>query len=162
MIDHELEPTELGSPQGGVISSLIANIYLDAFDPEMKRRGHRIVRYAADILILCDSRSGAEHALQVATKILEGTLKVTVNREKTHLVKASQGVKFLRVQIQTSWTSIQDKKIAEFKEKVKSLTRRTSPVNLAQVIDDLNPMIRGFANYFRMANCKELLRDLSV
>ncbi len=53
MIDHEIEPTELGSPQGGVISPLIANIYLDAFDQEMKRRGHRIVRYADDILILC-------------------------------------------------------------------------------------------------------------
>lgn len=162
MIDHEIEPTELGSPQGGVISPLIANIYLDAFDQEMKRRGHRIVRYADDILILCASRSGAEHALQVATEILEGTLKLTVNREKTHLVEASKGVKFLGVQIHMSWTSIQDKKIDAFKEKVKAITRRSSPVNLAQVIDDLNPVLRGFSHYFRMANCKELFRDLSV
>jgi len=162
MIDHEIEPTELGSPQGGVISPLIANIYLDAFDQEMKRRGHRIVRYADDILILCASRSGAEHALQVATEILEGTLKLTVNREKTHLVAASKGVKFLGVQIHVSWTSIQDKKIEAFREKVKAITRRSSPVNLAQVINDLNPVLRGFANYFRMANCKELFRDLSV
>ena len=162
MIDHEVEATELGSPQGGVISPLIANIYLDAFDQEMKRRGHRIVRYADDILILCASRSGAEHALQVATEILEGTLKLTVNREKTHLVRASQGVKFLGVEIHTSWTRIQDKKIAAFKAKVKAITRRTSPVNLEQVIADLNPVLRGFANYFRMANCTELFRDLSV
>lgn len=162
MIDQEIEPTELGSPQGGVISPLIANIYLDAFDQEMKRRGHRIVRYADDILILCASRSGAERALQVATEILEGTLKLTVNREKTHLVEASQGVKFLGVQIHTSWTSIQDKKIDAFKQKVKAITRRTSPVNLAQVIDDLNPVLRGFANYFRMANCKSQFRDLAV
>lgn len=162
MIDHEIEPTELGSPQGGVISPLIANIYLDAFDQEMKRRGHRIVRYADDILILCASRSGAEHALQVATEILEGRLKLTVNREKTHLVEASKGVKFLGVQIHMSWTSIQDKKIDAFKEKVKAITRRSSPVNLAQVIADLNPVLRGFAHYFRMANCKDLFRDLSV
>lgn len=162
MIDHEIEATELGSPQGGVISPLIANIYLDAFDQEMKRRGHRIVRYADDILILCASRSGAEHALQVATEILEGTLKLIVNREKTHLVKASKGVKFLGVQIHTSWTSIQDKKIDAFKAKVKAITRRTSPVNLAQVIADLNPVLRGFANYFRMANCTHLFRELSV
>ena len=162
MIDHEIEPTELGSPQGGVISPLIANIYLDAFDQEMKRRGHRIVRYADDILILCASRSGAEHALQVATEILEGRLKLTVNREKTHVVEASQGVKFLGVQIHMSWTSIQDKKVEAFKEQVKAITRRSSPVNLAQVINDLNPVLRGFANYFRMANCKELFRDLLV
>ena len=162
MIDHEIAPTELGSPQGGVISPLIANIYLDAFDQEMKRRGHRIVRYADDILILCASHAGAEHALQVATEILEGTLKLTVNREKTHLVKSSQGVKFLGVQIHTSWTSIQDKKIDAFKTKVKAITRRTSPVNLAQVIADLNPVLRGFANYFRMSNCKHLFRELSV
>jgi group II intron reverse transcriptase/maturase len=162
MIDHEIEPTELGSPQGGVISPLIANIYLDAFDQEIKRRGHSIVRYADDILILCASRSGAEHAQQVATEILEGTLKLTVNREKTHLVEASQGVKFLGVQIHTVWTRVQDKKIDAFTAKVKAITRRTSPVNLAQVIHDLNPVLRGFANYFRMANCKELFRDLSV
>lgn len=162
MIDHEIEPTELGSPQGGVISPLIANIYLDAFDQEMKRRGHRIVRYADDILILCASRSGAEHALKVATEILEGKLKLTVNREKTHLAQASQGVKFLGVQIYLLRTSIQDKKIDAFKEKVKAITRRNSPVNLAQVINDLNPVLRGFANYFRMANCKTRFRDLSV
>lgn len=127
-----------------------------------ERRGHRIVRYADDILILCASRSGAEHALQVATEILEGTLKLTVNREKTHLVEASQGVKFLGVQIHTSWTGIQDKKINAFKAKVKAITRRNSPVNLTQVIDDLNPVLRGFANYFRMANCQAEFRDLSV
>lgn len=162
MIDHGIEPTELGSPQGGVTAPLIANIYLDAFDQEMKRRGHRILRYADDILILCASGSGAEHALQAATQIREGTLKLTVNREKTHLVEASKGVKFLGVQIHMSWTSIQDKKIDAFREKVKAITRRNSPVNLAQVINDLNPVLRGVANYFRMANCQELFRDLSV
>jgi RNA-directed DNA polymerase len=67
MIDHQVEATEIGSPQGGVVSPLIANIYLDAFDQEMKRRGHRIVRYADDILILCASRTGAEQAQAVAT-----------------------------------------------------------------------------------------------
>ncbi len=63
------EATELGSPQGGVASPLIANIYLDAFDQEMKRRGHRIVRYADDILILCRSKRSAEHAMSVAVEI---------------------------------------------------------------------------------------------
>jgi RNA-directed DNA polymerase len=84
MIEGNWVATELGSPQGGVVSPLIANIYLDAFDQEMKRRGHRIVRYADDILILCRSESAASRALATATKILEVDLKLTVNRDKTH------------------------------------------------------------------------------
>ena len=162
MIDHQIEATEIGSPQGGVISPLIANIYLDAFDKEMKRRGHRIVRYADDILILCATRTGAEHAQTVATEILEGELKLTVNQEKTHLAHASQGVKFLGVEISSTWTRIQDKKVSALKDKVKAITRRSSPVNLEQVIADLNPILRGFANYFRMANCKGVFSELAV
>jgi len=160
MIDGNWEATEIGSPQGGVISPLISNVYLDAFDQEMKRRGHRIVRYADDILILCRSRSAAEYAYDVATDILEGELRLTVNKEKTHLVHAYRGVKFLGVEVGLRWTRIQDKKVAAFKAKVKALTRRNSPVNLEKVIADLNPVLRGFANYFRMANCKGLFAEL--
>lgn len=160
MVDGAWESTEIGSPQGGVISPLISNVYLDAFDQEMKRRGHRIVRYADDILILCRSRSAAHHAREVATAILEVDLRLTVNTEKTHVTHASKGVKFLGVEISGRWTRIQTKKIAAFKEKVKKITRRSSPVNLQQVIRDLNPVLRGFANYFRMANCKRLFSEL--
>jgi RNA-directed DNA polymerase len=154
MVDGEWQPTEVGSPQGGVISPLISNIYLDAFDQEMKRRGHRIVRYADDILILCRSESAAHHALAVATNYLEGPLLLTVNVEKTHVTHAARGVKFLGVEIGTRWIRIQRKKVTAFKEKVKRITRRSSPVNLVKVIRDLNPVLRGFANYFRMANCR--------
>ena len=161
IIDGNWEATELGSPQGGVFSPLIANVYLDAFDQEMKRRGHRIVRYADDILILCRSETGARHAQQVATAILEGDLKLTVTREKTHRIHASQGVKFLGVEIGLVHTRIQAKKIAAFKEKVKRITRRNSPVNLEQVIIDLNPVLRGFANYFRMSNSQAVFQELA-
>lgn len=160
MIEGNWEATEIGSPQGGVISPLISNVYLDAFDQEMKRRGHRIVRYADDILILCRSRSAAEHVREVATDILEGELHLAVNKEKTHLVHASRGVKFLGVEIGLQWTRIQGKKIAAFKARVKALTRRNSPVNLEQIIKDLTPVLRGFANYFRMANCKGVFTKL--
>ncbi len=160
MIEGNWEVTEIGSPQGGVISPLISNVYLDAFDQEMMRRGHRIVRYADDILILCTSRIAAEHAREIATDILEGELRLTVNMEKTHLIHASRGVKFLGVEIGLQWIRIQSKKVAAFKAKVKAITRRSSPVNLKKVIFDLNPVLRGFANYFRMANCKGLFRDL--
>jgi RNA-directed DNA polymerase len=161
MIDGNWEATELGSPQGGVVSPLIANIYLDAFDQEMMRRGHRIVRYADDILILCRSEAGARHAMSVATEILEGDLRLTVNRDKTHLTHASQGVKFLGVLIGSVHTRIDPKKVAAFKAKVKRITRRSSPVNLEKVIADLNPVLRGWGNYFRMANCKTLFGELA-
>ena len=161
MIEGHWEATERGSPQGGVVSPLIANIYLDAFDQEMKRRGHRIVRYADDILILCRSETGAHHAQQVATDILEGDLQLTVNRDKTHLTNASRRVNLWGVEIGSMHTRIQPKKIAAFKAKVKQITRRTSPVNLEQVVIDLNPVLRGFANYFRMANCQKLFCELA-
>lgn len=160
MIEGNWEATEIGSPQGGVISPMMSNVYLDAFDQEMKRRGHRIVRYADDILILCRTRSAAEHAREVATGILEGELCLTVNKEKTHLVHASRGVKFLGVEIGLEWTRIQETKIAAFKAKVKALTGRNSSGNLEQVITDLTPVLRGFANYFRMANCKGVFTKL--
>jgi group II intron reverse transcriptase/maturase len=152
MIEGHWDATDQGSPQGGVISPLISNVYLDAFDQEMKRRRHRIVRYADDILILRRSQSAAHHACEVATAILEGELRLTVNAEKTHVTHASKGVKFLGVVIFEKTTEIQAKRIAAHKAKVKQLTRRNSPVNLAQVVNDLNPVLRGFANYFRMAN----------
>lgn len=161
MTEGVWEATELGSPQGGVVSPLIANIYLDAFDQEMMRRGYRIVRYADDILILCRSQRSARHAMSVAVDILERDLKLTVNRDKTHLTQAREGVKFLGVIIGSGHTRIAGDKIAAFKATVKAITRRTSPVNLEKVIADLNPVLRGWGSYFRMANCRKLYRQLA-
>lgn len=160
MEGQEWHETTVGSPQGGVISPLIANIYLDAFDQEMKRRGHRIVRYADDILILTRSQTAAENVMKQASRYLEEALKLTVNRDKTHIVHSKQGVDYLGVTIRTRTTSIQPRKIQAFKEKVKRITRRNSPVNLKQVIAELNPLLRGFFNYFRVANCKSVFKEL--
>lgn len=161
MAGEEWQASEVGSPQGGVISPLIANIYLDQFDQFMKERGHRIVRYADDILILCGSKSAARNALQQASRFLEEELLLTVNREKTHICHSYKGVKFLGVSIHTMYTRIQPTKIRSFKDKVKQLTRRNGGRNLDDVIDDLNPVLRGFAFYFRIANCKKMLKTLS-
>lgn len=161
MTEEGWQASTEGSPQGGVISPLIANVYLDAFDQFMKSRKHRIVRYADDTLIFTRSKSAAENARKQATRYLEEKLKLTVNQQKTHIVHSSEGVKFLGVVIHTGFTRIQEKKIRELKEKVKKITRRNSPVNLEKVIADLNPVIRGYANYFRIANCKEVFKELS-
>ncbi|WP_073615527.1 group II intron reverse transcriptase/maturase [Desulfopila aestuarii] len=161
MTNEGWQASEVGSPQGGVISPLIANIYLDAFDQFMKERGHRIVRYADDILILCRSKSAACNALGQASRYLEDELLLTVNREKTHICNSLKGVTFLGVSIHSTYTRIQEAKIWVFKEKVRALTRRNGGRNVDEVIDVLNPVLRGFAFYFRIADCKKVLRDLS-
>jgi len=160
MIGGIVEETTVGSPQGGVISPLISNVYLNQFDQHMKARGHRIVRYADDILILCTSESAAQHALRVATCYLEEGLKLTVNRDKTHLAHSCDGVAFLGVEIFTTHTRIQTKKVVAFKAKVKGITRRNQGRNLTEIIRELNPVLRGFVNYFRVANCKTELKRI--
>jgi group II intron reverse transcriptase/maturase len=161
MVEGKWEASETGSPQGGVISPLLANIYLDAFDSEMRKRGHRIVRYADDILILKRSKRGAQKVLKQAVEYLEEELKLTVNREKTHVTHSSRGVKFLGVVIHTGYTGIQEKKVKAFKDKIRVITRRNSPVNLDRVIAELNPLLRGFSNYFRIANSNKLFTRLA-
>ncbi len=161
MVGGEWRASEVGSPQGGVISPLIANVYLDSFDQFMKERGHRIIRYADDILILCQSKRAAINALAKASSYLEGDLLLTVNREKTHITHSWKGVKFLGVSIHSTYTRIQKGKIKAFKAKVKAMTRRNVPVNLDAIIDDLNPILRGFAFYYRIANCSGVLQRLS-
>jgi RNA-directed DNA polymerase len=155
------QASEEGSPQGGVISPLIANVYLDAFDQFMKGRGYRIVRFADDILILTRSKSAAHNALNRARNYLEGILLLTVNEQKSHVVHSFTGVNYLGVTIHTGYTRIKREKVREFKDKVKRITRRNSPVNLKQVITDLNPVVRGFANYFRVANSQKEYRALT-
>lgn len=161
MVDGHWQQTETGSPQGGVISPLIANIYLDAFDKEMKQRGHRIVRYADDILILCCSRAAAENAKAQATQILEGKLKLSVNTEKTHITHSDDGVKFLGVEIRTKRTRIQPKKLTAFKAKLKQMTKRNGGMPLQSVINALNPLLRGFSYYFKIANASRVFKQLA-
>jgi hypothetical protein len=128
---------------------------------EMKRCGHRIVRYADDILVFKNSKSGAVNALKQCRSILEGRLKLKVNEQKTTIRTIREGIPYLGVVIRARMVSIQDSALKRLKAKVKAITRRNSPVNLEKVIRDLNPVIRGFANYFRVAHCKRLLQGLS-
>jgi len=161
MVEGVWQRSELGSPQGGVISPLLANIYLDAFDQEMKQRNHRIVRYADDILILCSSRAAAENARKVAGNILEEDLKLKVNEQKTHIAHSNEGIKFLGVIIGSQYTGIQEKKLRKLKEKVRQITGRNSGKNLERVLGELNPVLRGFVNYFKIANISGQLKQLA-
>ena len=112
-------------------------------------------------VILKRSKSAVLNVQEQARRYLEENLRLTVNTEKTKLVRLSDGISYLGLVIRSSTTSIQSKRIRRFKDKVKFLTRRNSPVNLEKVIEDLNPVLRGFANYFKVANCKTLFEELS-
>ncbi len=158
----EFEPTDVGSPQGGVISPLLSNIYLDKFDQFMRDRGHRITRYADDIVIFKASRAGAEQVREVATEYLEKQLKLTVNLKKTHITSLMKGVPYLGVVIRTRFTQIKGDRLRAFKEKIKSCTRRNSPVNLQKIIKDLNPILRGYGNYFKVSNCKTVFKTMMM
>jgi RNA-directed DNA polymerase len=95
MEDGAYKATEIGSPQGGVISPLLANIYLDYFDQEMMKLKIRIVRYADDILIFAKTPKKAQRYLQIATRILERELKLVINKDKTHTTSVYKGVPYL-------------------------------------------------------------------
>jgi RNA-directed DNA polymerase len=117
--DGSWEETEIGSPQGGVISPLLCNIYLDAFDQEMMAQGIRIVRYADGILIFARSPRQAERYRETATQILEEDLRLVVNRQKTHIADAYRGVPFLGFVIYAKCVSIHPKRIKRFKDRVR-------------------------------------------
>lgn len=160
MKDGAYEETIIGSPQGGVISPLLANIYLDYFDQKMKANGIRIVRYADDILIFAESYRGAVKHLQLATTILEGELKLTVNKEKTHLTSVDKGVAYLGFVIWPKAVSIQPKKITTFKDKIRKMTPRNHGMNIEKMVKRLNPVLRGWASYYQIANCKKVFTKL--
>jgi RNA-directed DNA polymerase len=160
MKDGAWEETDIGSPQGGVISPLLTNIYLDRFDQEMKRRGIRIVRYADDILIFARTHREARKYQKLATEILENELKLVVNKEKTHLTSVNEGVAYLGFIIRTKYVSIHPKKIKSFKDRIRQLTPRNHGINVEEMVKRLNPVLRGWANYFRVANCKKLFAQL--
>jgi len=160
MKDGNLERVSLGSPQGGVISPLLANIYLDYFDQKMKSKGIRIVRTADDILIFAQTKRQAERYLKLAMKILEDELRLVVNREKTTLSKVDKGVSYLGFVIFPQNTIIEPKRLKRFKDKIRRLTRRNQPRNVEQIIKELTPILRGWINYYCVANCKKVISDL--
>ena len=90
LIDGQIQPTRLGVPQGGPLSPLLANIVLDDMDKELERRGHKFARYADDFVILVQSQSAGERVMSSITGYLERRLKLTVNTEKSKVLKATQ------------------------------------------------------------------------
>lgn len=152
-----------GTPQGGVISPLLANIYLHPLDEVMTKEGFRIVRYADDILVLCRSRQEAEAALNKIRQILEGKLKLRLNSQKTRVIHKSQGFDFLGYYFGCGYSDYKiprEKAIKALKNKVRFITRRQQPKSMSTIIDELNPVVRGWGNYFVKGNCKKIFTQL--
>ncbi len=160
MKDGAVQETEIGSPQGGVISPLLANIYLDEFDQKMKALGIRIVRYADDILVFATSLRQAKKHQEIAIQILEEDLGLTVNRTKTHITSLSEGVSYLGFVIYPEYITIHPKRVKKFRDAVRRLTPRNHGKNVEQLVVELNRFLRGWVQYFRLANCKAFLRDM--
>ena len=153
--------TEEGTPQGGVISPLLANIYLNRFDWEMAKRGHDMVRYADDAVVLCGSREDAERALADVKKMLEGKLRLKLHPEKTRILYHKEGsFEFVGFLVHRKYLWPRLKTLMRFKEKVRLATRRQQGRNAQEVIRLLNPILRGFGNYYRRMNAKGLFQRL--
>jgi group II intron reverse transcriptase/maturase len=163
MDELELKDVETGTPQGGVVSPLLANIYLHYFDAKMSDEGYDVVRYADDFVILCRTERKAQEAHARMKQILEGELELTVHPEKTRIVHVSKGFEFLGYVIKWSYSLFaapRAKSIERFKEKIQLITRRTPRRKLSELIRRLNPVLRGWGNYYRKAHVKSLFWDL--
>jgi len=157
------ESTEKGTPQGGVISPLLANIYLHQFDKEMTARGYKLVRYADDFVVLTKSKLKANRALEVIKEIIEGKLKLTLHPEKTVITNFGKGFVFLGYEfIAWRYKRPRKKAIDKFKDKIRNITRRQRPFPAEFIIAELNPVLRGWANYFKFGNVKKLFRKLDT
>lgn len=151
---------EKGTPQGGVISPLLANVYLHPLDELMTERGHRITRYADDFVICCKSQKGAERVLNSVTGFLEQNLGLIVHPEKTKIVNnTKESFVFLGYEFnQTYWVKPSQNSIKKFKNKVKEITKRNQTVNMEKLIKEkLNPYLCGWGNYFGHWHSKTLL-----
>lgn len=160
MEDDQFHETEIGSPQGGVISPLLANIYLNTFDWGMKEQGFAVVRYADDAVILCKSKEQAKEAYQAAKKILEKNLRLRMHPEKTKVVDFKEGFRFLGFDFRGKYVSLPEAKMKKYKDKIRNATRRQQGNNLEGMLKKLNEIIRGFGNYFGIGDVKKKFERL--
>lgn len=146
MEEGVFKPTTVGTPQGGVISPLLANIVLNHLDWQLHKRGFRFVRYADDFVVLCQTRVLAEEALNLVTQTLT-ELGLSLSAEKTRITTYSQGYAFLGFVLSSRSRRMREKSKRKFQDKVQALTVRSRNLD-AEVIEKLNQVIRGTAHYF--------------
>ena len=156
------ERTEIGMPQGGPLSPLLSNIMLNELDKELERRGHRFVRYADDCMIFCKSKKSAERTLKNIIPFVEGKLFLKVNRKKTTVAHVSK-VKYLGYSVYRNKGKcrfrVHPKSVAKMKNKIRELTDRNNGMSNAKREEKYQQFVRGWVNYFKLADMKNLLKD---
>ena len=154
------KPTSIGTPQGGVISPLLANIVLNKLDGRLEKSGYRFVRYADDFVVACKDRKQAEAALAMVEEIMT-ELGLKLSPEKTKIASYGKGYEFLGFRLSSKSRTMRPKSLEKFKTKIRDITRRCNNLD-ARVIEKLNQVIRGTANYFAtdFSTCVKLYQKL--
>ncbi len=167
MENGAVSETEEGSPQGGNLSPLLANVYLNEFDWEFYRRGVPCIRYADDIVLLAKSERAAERLLETSTKYLEGTLKLKVNREKSRTVSvfAIRNFKYLGFCFGKNgkgiYIRIHGKSWKKAKDKLRRLTSRSRCGSIVRTMEKIKVYMRGWLNYYGIADMKNNIESLN-
>ena len=149
-----------GTPQGSPLSPLLSNIVLDELDRELEKRGHKFVRYADDCNIFVRRQVAGERVMQSVSNFIENKLKLVVNKDKSKACDVNQ-TKFLGYTIQKGgWLSVSKQNQKRFKEKIRLITKRNRGRSFESLISELNPVLRGWLQYFQYSKSLKLMRDL--
>ena len=165
MIDDEYEDSVVGTPQGGNLSPLLANIMLNELDKEMEKRGLDFVRYADDCIIMVGSEMSANRVMRNISRFIEEKLGLKVNASKSKVDRPS-GLKYLGFgfyfdrQAQQYKAKPHAKSVERFKARVKQLTCRSWGVSNVYKVQKLNGLIRGWINYFKIGSMKRFCREM--
>ncbi len=167
MIDDEYEDSIVGTPQGGNLSPLLANIMLNELDKEMEKRGLNFVRYADDCIIMVGSEMSANRVMRNISRFIEEKLGLKVNMTKSK-VDRPQGLKYLGFGFYFDTRAHQykakphAKSVAKFKKRMKEITCRSWGVSNSYKVMKLNQLIRGWINYFKIGSMKTLCKEMDA
>jgi len=163
MVGGMFEDSPEGVPQGGPLSPLLGNIMLNECDRELERRGHRFVRYADDMMIFCKSKKAASRTLSHILPYIEERLFLRVNREKTQVAYVGK-VKYLGYGFYIGKGEgrlrIHPKSVQKFKDKIREITGRSNGMGIEVRKTRLNQVVRGWMNYFKLADAKKMIQGL--
>lgn len=163
MVGGVFEKSTEGVPQGGPLSPLLGNVMLDKCDKELEERGHRFVRYADDMLIFCKSKRAAQRTFERIVPFLEQKLFLKVNQEKSQVAYV-RNIKFLGygfyVYKGKGRIRVHHKSIQKLKDKIRGITGRSNGMSIEHRKERLNQVIRGWVNYFKLADMKSLTKEL--
>jgi group II intron reverse transcriptase/maturase len=144
-----VQETDKGTPQGGVISPLLCNIYLHEFDVEMERKGHELIRYADDFVVLCEDEDELEKAYKDAEHALEN-IGLKLNKDKTKKTAFWKGFEFLGYRFRKQYRRPTDENVRAFKDRIRSLTvRHWTNIPIQKTIRGVNAVVIGWGNYFK-------------